>query len=184
MALCYGYERIDYFTYWEHFNSIAAETMRQAAVMWAYDGSSGEYVAAYQPTYDWIKKTNAEIKGFDEVILAFDWQGTKLVSGSSASGNCFGNAASYSADAVANTAVASYDLAVGCFALSDAKGYMLVNADDPSEERVNAVSVDFGTEYTYAICYINGKAETRTLSGGKLNLSLGSGDGVFAVPMR
>ena len=183
-ALCYGYARIDYFTYWEHFNSIAAETIRQAAVMWNYDDASGEYVAAYQTTYDRIKKANAEVNGLDEVILAFDWQGTKLISGSSDSGNCFGNATSYSLDETANTAVANYDLAVGCFTLSDTKGYMLVNADDPSNARTNGVSVDFGTGYTHAICYVKGVAEVRTLNGGKLNVTLGAGDGVFAVPVK
>ena len=184
MAMCYGYERIDYFTYWEHFNSIAAETMRQSAVMWSYDQASGEYVAAYQPTYDWIKKANAEIRGFESVILAFDRQGTRLVTGTVASGNCFGNAKGYSGDAIANTATASYDLAVGCFGLSEMKGYMLVNADDPSYARTNAVSIDFGTDYAYAVCYVNGMAEVKALNAGKLDISLGSGDGVFAIPVK
>ena len=184
MATCYGYERIDYFTYWEHFNSIAAETMRQSAVMWSYDQASGEYVAAYQPTYDWIKKANAEIRGFESVILAFDRQGTRLVTGTVASGNCFGNAKGYSGDAIANTATASYDLAVGCFELSEMKGYMLVNADDPSYARTNTVSIDFGTGYAYAVCYVNGMAEVKALSAGKLNISLGAGDGVFAIPVK
>ena len=184
MAMCYGYERIDYFTYWEHFNSIAAETMRQSAVMWSYDQASGEYVAAYQPTYDWIKKANAEIRGFESVILAFDRQGTRLVTGTVASGNCFGNAKGYSGDAIANTATASYDLAVGCFELSEMKGYMLVNADDPSYARTNTVSIDFGTDYAYAVCYVNGMAEVKALSAGKLNITLGAGDGVFAIPVK
>lgn len=184
MALCYGYERIDYFTYWEHYNSVAAETMRQSAVSWAYDSLSGEYVGVYQPTYEWIKKANSEIKNFESVLLAFDWQGTRLVTGTSATGNCFGSAESYSGNAVANTATALYDLAVGSFVLDDMNGYMIVNADDPINARSNVVTMNFGTDYEYAVCYIGGSPVVCKLTGGELSLTLGAGDGVFAVPVK
>ena len=64
------------------------------------------------------------------------------------------------------------------------KGYMLVNADDPSYARTNTVSIDFGTDYAYAVCYVNGMAEVKALNAGKLDISLGSGDGVFAIPVK
>ncbi len=183
MALCYGYKRIDYFTYWEMYNSTAVEKVQQAAVMWAYDSSTGNYIASYQPTYDWIKNTNNEIKNFEDVILAFDWQGTRLVKGSSATQNCYGNAASYTSDNMANTATGTYDLAVGCFDLDGTKGYMFVNADNPINNRSNTVSVTF-EGYTNAVCYIDGVATVKSLTNGTLNLSVGAGEGVFVVPMN
>lgn len=185
MALAYGMERIDYFTYWQHYNQTAAETMKESAVVWEYDEATGTYKGVYLPMYDYIKAANAEAKKLDEVVLAFDWQGTRLAAGQTATTGAFDDAASYSGDDIANGFSAVYDLAVGCFTLgSDYKGYMLVNADDPSNARSNKAELNFGSEYGHAICYINGTPVAKTLDGGKLTLTLGAGDGIFVVPVK
>lgn len=185
MALAYGMERIDYFTYWQHYNQTAVETMKESAVVWEYDEAAGTYKGVYLPMYDYIKAANAEAKKLDEVALAFDWQGTRLIAGQTATTGAFGDAASYSGDGVANGVTSIYDLAVGCFTLgSDYKGYMLVNADDPSNTRNNIAELNFGGEYGHAICYINGTPVMKTLDGGKLSLTLGAGDGTFVVPVK
>ena len=185
MALAYGMERIDYFTYWQHYNQTAAETMKESAVVWEYDEATGTYKGVYLPMYDYIKAANAEAKKLDEVALAFDWQGTRLIAGQTATTGAFGDAASYSGDGVANGVTSVYDLAIGCFTLgSDYKGYMLVNADDPSNTRNNIAELNFGGEYGHAICYINGTPVMKTLDGGKLSLTLGAGDGTFVVPVK
>lgn len=185
MALAYGMERIDYFTYWQHYNQTAVETMKESAVVWEYDEAAGTYKGVYLPMYDYIKAANAEAKKLDEVALAFDWQGTRLIAGQTATTGAFGDAASYSGDGVANGVTSVYDLAVGCFTLgSDYKGYMLVNADDPSNTRNNIAELNFGGEYGHAICYINGTPVMKTLDGGKLSLTLGAGDGTFVVPVK
>lgn len=185
MALAYGMERIDYFTYWQHYNQTAAETMKESAVVWEYDEATGTYKGVYLPMYDYIKAANAEAKKLDEVVLAFDWQGTRLAAGQTATTGAFDDAASYSGDGVANGVTSVYDLAIGCFTLgSDYKGYMLVNADDPSNTRNNIAELNFGGEYGHAICYINGTPVMKTLDGGKLSLTLGAGDGTFVVPVK
>ena len=185
MALAYGMERIDYFTYWQHYNQTAAETMKESAVVWEYDEATGTYKGVYLPMYDYVKAANAEAKKLDEVVLAFDWQGTRLIAGQTATTGAFGDAASYSGDGVANGVTSVYDLAIGCFTLgSDYKGYMLVNADDPSNTRNNIAELNFGGEYGHAICYINGTPVMKTLDGGKLSLTLGAGDGTFVVPVK
>lgn len=43
--------------------------------------------------------------------------------------------------------------------------------------------MNFGNEYGHVICYINGMPVMKTLTEGKLSLTLGAGDGVFVVPV-
>lgn len=184
MSLAYGMQRIDYFTYWQHYNQTAAEKTEQVCVMWKYNSETNEYVAEYQPMYDWCKETNAEMKNIDQIVLAFDWLGTKLVAGQT-TGNVYGDAISYDGNVVADSATSLYDLAVGCFTLGSAyDGYMLVNADDPSDERINEVSMHFGNGYSYAVCYKSGTPMVMPLNSGIFNIKLLSGDGVFVVPIR
>ena len=134
--------------------------------------------------YDWCKETNAEIKSIDEIVLAFDWLGTKLVSGKT-TGDVYGDAISYDGNAAADSATSLYDLAVGCFTLGGVyDGYMLVNADDPSNGRANEVSINFGSEYSYAVRYDSGTTTVIPLNDGILDITLSSGDGVFVVPIK
>lgn len=184
MALAYGMQRIDYFTYWQHYNQTTTEKTEQVCVTWKYNAETNEYVAEYQPMYDWCKETNAEIKSIDEIVLAFDWLGTKLVSGKT-TGDVYGDAISYDGNAAADSATSLYDLAVGCFTLGGVyDGYMLVNADDPSNGRANEVSINFGSEYSYAVRYDSGTTTVIPLNDGILDITLSSGDGVFVVPIK
>lgn len=184
MALAYGMQRIDYFTYWQHYNQTTTEKTEQVCVMWKYNSETNEYVAEYQPMYDWCKETNAEIKNIDEIVLAFDWLGTKLVVGKTTE-DVYGDAISYDGNVAADSVTSLYDLAVGCFTLGSAyDGYMLVNADDPSNERMNEVSMNFGSEYSYAVCYENETPTVMSLNNGILDITLLSGDGVFIVPIK
>ena len=75
-----------------------------------------------------------------------------------------------------------------CSTVEDVKkyfdaGFNFLVADDPSNERSNATEMNFGSEYGHAICYINGTPVMKTLTEGKLSLTLGAGDGVFVVPV-
>ena len=177
-ALAYGYKKIDFYTYWQHFNNVAEETIAESAVMWDENGN-----VKYMPMYDHIKAANTEVSKFDEIVMAFDWQGTRLVTGASATCNSFGEAVSYSGSAVANTLTATYDAAVGCFTFQDYFGYMIVNVDHPQYNRANAVSINLG-DYNYAICYINGKPVVKALTDGKLELNVACGGGIFVVPVN
>jgi hypothetical protein len=177
-ALAYGYKKIDYYTYWQHFNQVTGEITAQSPVMWDAKGN-----AKYTPMYDYVKSANNEVTRFDEIIMAFDWQGTRLVTGGTATGNSFGDAVSYASSGVANSLTSAYDSIVGCFTFKDYLGYMIVNVDHPQYNRANAVSINLGN-YDYAICYINGKPVVKALTNGKLDLNVSCGGGVFVVPVN
>ena len=62
-------------------------------------------------------------------------------------------------------------------------GIMVVNYNETSLNLTDEVTLDFDSaKYNKAICYIGGKKNVIDLNGGKLNLRLGVGEGVFVIP--
>lgn len=179
-ALACGYKRLDYFTYWEPFAQTDAETFTDAAVMWDETGSGYHYT----DMYDYMKEVNTEIKRFDDVFLRFGWLGTRGIAGTVATGNVYGSMQSYTGDGTANGVTAQYDLLLGCFSCGGLKGYMAVNVDHPANGRTNVASFDFGEEYSHAIAYIDGEQQILGLTDGKIQITIGCGEGVFLVPVR
>lgn len=179
-ALAYGYQRLDYFTYWQPFLQTEAETFIDAAVMWDEIGNGFHYTNMY----NYMKEVNTEVKKFDELFMEYDWQGTRTVSGSIASGNVFGNTQSYTSNPTANAVNSQYDLLIGCFEKNGNNAYMAVNVDHPNNNRNNVATFNFGTQYSKVIAYINGVQQTIYLTNGALQLSLGKGEGVFLIPVQ
>lgn len=61
------------------------------------------------------------------------------------------------------------------------EGYLVVNFTDPAKKRKNKVTLAL-TNATRAIVVKEGKEEVKKVDGGKLELDLDEGDGVFVIP--
>lgn len=180
-ALAYGYDQAAYFTYMQPSNQTDGEWFSDSAYEWQLQ-SDGTYKAVATETYTAIKNANAEILVMSEKASGYKWLGTVYSVGASATGNVFGGTSSYSCNAL--SAVSSdYDAIVGCLKNDDGKfGFMVVNADDPRNNRAASVTLSFGGGYTSVTYYENGVKKTASLTGGKVTLNVGAGKGLFVIP--
>ena len=78
----------------------------------------------------------------------------------------------------------SQDTLFGYFNDEDGNdGIMAVNYNETSLALKDEVSLVFdGSKYNKAVCYIGGEKVVKTLDKGKLDLTLGVGEGVFIIP--
>ena len=190
-AMAYGFDAISYFTYCEH---------------WLYDSSNPYFDAPYlynestgvwekQAMYTYVQNANALIDKLQPIYTGFDWQGTKLVAGSSATKG-FGNATNYTAySGVLSSITATQDAVAGCFTLGDDyEGFMVANTALPTDTLSgtkyytghipsnNTVTMTFAG-CTKAIVYLNGTPEIQNLTNGVLSLNLAFGEGAFVIPL-
>ena len=62
-------------------------------------------------------------------------------------------------------------------------GIMVVNYNETSLNLTDEVTLNFdSSKYNKAVCYIGGEKVVKTLDKGKLDLTLGVGEGVFVIP--
>ncbi len=78
----------------------------------------------------------------------------------------------------------SRDTLFGYFNDADGNdGIMAVNYNETSLNLTDEVSLTFdGSKYNKAVCYIGGEKVVKNLNNGKLDLTLGVGEGVFVIP--
>ena len=83
-----------------------------------------------------------------------------------------------------NSVTTSRDTLFGYFNDVDGNdGIMVVNYNETTLNLTDEVTLNFdSSKYNKAICYVGGKKTVVNLSGGKLNLELGVGEGVFVIP--
>ena len=191
-AMAYGFENIGYFSYCEHFRQTSDAPYYDAQFM--YNESTGKWEK--QAMYDYVASTNEEIRKLQTIYTGFDWQGTKLVAGSSVT-NGFGKATDYTAySGVLNSMTATQDAIAGCFTMGDTvqyEGFMVANMGLPTNESnsryftttvpsANNISMTFA-HCTQAIVYLDGVAQVMNLTNGVLNLNLAFGEGAFVIPL-
>ena len=78
----------------------------------------------------------------------------------------------------------SQDTLFGYFNDEDGNdGIMAVNYNETSLNLTDEIALTFdGSKYNKAVCYIGGEKVVKTLNKGKLDLTLGVGEGVFIIP--
>ena len=145
-------------------------------------------------TYEAVKKANGEILAFDHVLKQFAWQGVFTCDGgksiTGASSTSVSSFKSIERISLANVTSllkvsASQNTLFGYFKDdSNNDGIMIVNYNETSENLTDSVELTFdSSKYNAAVCYIGGKKQVFTgLTGGKLTLNLGAGEGVFVIP--
>lgn len=191
-AMAYGFENIGYYSYNEHFRQTSDMPFYDASFM--YNESTQKWEK--QAMYDYVKNTNAEIKKLQTVYTGFDWQGTKLVKGSSVT-NGFGKATDYEAyKGVLSAMTATQDAIAGCFTMGENvryEGFMVANMGLPTDKTnsryytttapsANSICMTFDG-CTKAIVYLDGEPQVMELSNGVLELTLEFGEGAFVIPL-
>lgn len=140
------------------------------------------------PTWYSAQTVNMELKGLDQTILSFDWQGVMKSVGSdaqtTAGKHCFPNVKNWikKHDGIKKI-TSTEDAIMGVF--KDENGYdgfMLVNFADPVYDRENTVTVEFRGA-TRAMVYIKGEPQMVDLVDGTYTVTLESGEGQFIIPL-
>ena len=169
--LALGAKRLEYYPY----NTTGAAGYEG---MFSY-GSKG-------PSYDAVKNINEQIKKFDHLFNAFDWQGAKTIVGTTADENSgFEYVGKYELTSLAGvkSVSASYDVLIGQFEDSnDYQGFMLVNYTEPSKELTNTIELEFD-DAKGVLMYRAGVEMVLKVENNKISVPLEAGEGVFIIPL-
>lgn len=180
----FGYDGISLFCYATPLVGFEFAESQEAMI-----GRNGEKTEIYES----VKKANAEILSFDHVLQQFDWLGTftndagqTIDDKSRTENSSFRLLSRISVKSVPSllSVTTSQDTLFGYFNDIDGNdGIMAVNYNETSLGLTDEVTLAFdGTKYNKAVCYIGGKKTIVSLNGGKLDLELGAGEGVFVIP--
>ena len=116
----------------------------------------------------------------------FDWEETMCIEGTNGDLNTLYQDLQFNVDSIdiINTISASEDTLIGRFTGKDNEiGLMVTNFSDPKDNLTDNVEMNL-KEANTAIVYVNGEQSVKTLTNGKLNLSLASGDAAFVIPIK
>ena len=168
--LALGATRLEYYPY---------DATEMSGGMYSY-GSKG-------PTYDAVKNINTEIKKFDHVLNAFEWQGAKTFAGTTFAdeNSGFEYVGKYELASLAGIkkVSASYDALIGQFKDSNNyQGFMLVNYTEPSKGFNNTIDLEFENAKG-VLMYRGGVEMVLKVENNKLSVPLEAGEGVFIVPL-
>ena len=147
--------------------------------------------STYYKTEIWYdaQEVNMELKGLDQAILSFDWQGIMKSIGSdaqtSAGKNCFLHVENWMRkhDGIKKFS-STEDAIMGVF--KDENGYdgfMLVNFADTMYDRENTVNIQFRGA-SRAMIYIGGEPQMVDLVDGTYTVTLAPGEGQFIIPLN
>lgn len=179
-SMCFGVELFEYYCYATPAEFRNDEINR--CLLDFYGNKTDIYEAA--------KKINFEIKDFDHVYMNFvdDWKGVMTFVGSN---NTRGRRNDFdllqdpmeSHERIASVE-SEEDLVCGVYKNDDNyDAFMFVNYEVPGLRKESKVTVTFNGA-TKAVCYIGGKEVVKDLNNGKLELTLGAGEGVFVIPVN
>lgn len=137
--------------------------------------------------YYFHQEVSAELKRFEDVFLAFDWEGVKTFVGSE---NEFGYNAGFDPikknelDVLTNvkSVKGTQDTLVGQFNCSGDKAYLLLNCSDPVYAEMDRVTMTFNN-CDKIMVYRGGRLAKYVISNNELTLDLIGGEGVFVIPV-
>ena len=182
--MAFGYDGISCFCYASPLIGFEFAASQEAMI-----SRAGEKTNIYES----VKKANGELLAFDHVLLQFDWIGTftndagQTTTGKSRTSNTsFQMLTRLSLDSVPSLkeVTTSQDTLFGYFNDEDGNdGIMAVNYNETSLNLTDEIALTFdGSKYNKAVCYIGGEKVVKTLDKGKLDLTLGVGEGIFVIP--
>ncbi len=137
-------------------------------------------------TYNAVKEVNFEIKKFDHIFGAFNWEGMKTVTGATHE-DIIGFEYVTDMELPALTGIksiaSSYDSIIGQFKDANGyQGYMLVNYTEPSKGLFNVVDLEFN-DAKGVLMYRDGIEMVLKTDGNKISVPLEPGEGVFVIPL-
>ncbi|MBQ8494493.1 MAG: DUF4434 domain-containing protein [Clostridia bacterium] len=177
-ALAYGMKSINWFTYWEHWDT-GANTLDNTAMIKG-DGTKNDH-------YEWVLNTHANVKTLEGVLLNYDWQGTIELDLPAYDGNDDSWSTYTDADnarlvdgSVSNSGAA----VIGCLQDKDGfDGYLIANAQEPHKGGSSTVSMTFHSADQAIVYGADGSVTTVDLTNGAYSVTLAAGTGVFVIPV-
>lgn len=170
-CLALGAQYLEYFTYRTVANMLGLVQDGEKRDVWIY-----------------VQEVNEELKKWDHVILAFDWQGVMTVAGTDEHEN------EESFESVQNKVLkelqsvekieSRLDTLVGEFKDEDGRyGYMMVNYTEPTNHKIDYVDVTFKNAQK-ALVYQGGESKVYDLENNQLQIRIEAGDAAFAIPLE
>ena len=137
--------------------------------------------------YYWVQEALEMVRKWDHVILSYTWDHlyTNVGTGSRLAVN---KAFEHVRGVVkpitdVETVQSKYDITMNEFTDGDGnKAFMLCNYDDPITGRNNKTTITFKNAKG-VLYYRNGEPTTELLKGGKFEIELLAGEGVFVIPL-
>lgn len=148
----------------------------------------GNSLPTYLPVYYHVKDTNAELRKFENVLMAFDeWIGLKsFVGQGKQKPTAFENIADMELASLTgvSSVVTDRDLVIGEMVDGSGNhGYMMVGYEDPIFNNNTTVSMTFD-DADGLIIYRNGERSlSDDLVNGQFSITLTPGEGVFVIPV-
>ena len=186
--MAFGYDAISLFCYGTP--GIGKEFREDQLAM---IGRSGERTDLYYAA----QSANKEILAFDHVLQQFNWNGVftndagKTTSGKDRTTNPSFSSLVYrmSLDQVSfiDEVYSSEDTLFGYFMDSEEnEAVMVVNYNETTYANEDKVTITFSSEYKYnkCLCYVDGVKNIVDITNNELQITLGVGEGVFAIPYR
>ncbi len=138
--------------------------------------------------YYWTQQALETLRKWDHVILSFEWEHiyTNVGTGSRDATNPAFEYVRSIAKPITNVekVQSKYDITMNEFKDADGnKAFMLCNYDEPLLQRKNKTTVTFKDEVQGVLYYRNGEPTTALLNGGKFEIELNAGEGVFVIPL-
>ena len=174
-AMCFGIKGLQTFTYWGYLKPYNDTNNLGTGLVDALGNK--------MPVYYACQELFKEIHSFDEYYLNFDWVGTMPI-GTSGSGTFALMTDPLEKVSGIKMADATEDALIGEF--TDKKGntaYMVTNYSLPYDNKSNTVSLEFENATKLLICK-KGKLVEMELKNHKIDITLGSGEGYFIIPIQ
>lgn len=177
VAMTYGGNALSYFTYVTY-----GDYLRQG---WDEGIVKNEDGITPTPVFGIVRQMNSELLSWDHVFLNFDWETTMCIEGTNGGTNALYRELCFNAESIdiIDAIKASEDTLAGRFTGKNGEiGLMVTNFSDPKDGLTDNVELRL-KEANTAIVYVNGRRSVKTLSDGKLNLSLAAGEAAFIIPI-
>lgn len=134
--------------------------------------------------YDYAKEANKNLKSFENVYLAFNWQKTMAVSGSESGEKnaCYAMLTENATELDGMSSIsATQDTLVGYFVDgNNTKGYMVTNFSEPSKGLTDKVKLEL-EDCSKVRIYQGGEMKELKPRNGKVELTLSAGEGAFVL---
>lgn len=172
MAIAMGAQNLEYFCYVGRGDDVGSAMVTES-----------DRVTTETPVYGYVRSVNEEIKNWDHVFMAYDWNGANVYNVES---SLYRNASSLLTTSFAKCSVTTEKaMLVSEFVREDnTYAYMAVNASEPSAGTIDNVTLKFADTVRKVVVYRNGKGKVQKVNEGSMTLSLAAGEAAFCIPIE
>lgn len=137
------------------------------------------------PLYYEVQKVFGEIKGMQDAYLHYQWDGVKTYEAGTENKMFSQMGTQLSKLEAVDTVDCSQDVIIGQFKDEENRyAYMVTNVTLPFVPKSATVTLSLSQEYDWAMVIQKGERTVRKLDNHVLNMTIGSGEGSFVVPLK